>query len=51
MPDLGQYAGPVLASYAVAILLLVVLTALSLMRASKAKKTLDELEARRRNNG
>jgi len=51
MPDLGQYAGPVLAAYGVGILLLAVLTGLSLTRSSVAKKQLQDLEDRRRKNG
>ncbi|HEY9019893.1 MAG: heme exporter protein CcmD [Paracoccaceae bacterium] len=51
MPDLGKYADAVLSSYAVSILLIVVLVAVSVMRARKVRAELDEVEKRSRRNG
>ena len=51
MPDLGKYAGAVLASYGLSIMLIVVLVALSVWRARRIRAALDEVEARRRSNG
>ena len=51
MPDLGPYAANVLGAYAVGILLLVVLTVWSLLRAARVKKKLSELEHRRQSDG
>ncbi len=51
MPDLGQYAGPVLAAYGVGLFLLIGLTVWSLNAAKSSKKQLEELEARRKKNG
>lgn len=51
MPDLGKYAVHVLSVYGVGLALLVGLVALSLWRASKVKRDLDEVEARRDQNG
>ncbi len=48
MPDLGKYAGAVLSSYAVSILLIVGLVALSIIRARRVRRGLDEIEARRK---
>ncbi len=46
MPDLGKYAGAVLSSYAVTIVLLLALVAISLWRAGQVRRTLREVEAR-----
>ena len=51
MPDLGKYADAVLSSYAVTIVLLVLLVGLTLRRGRKARSVLDEIERRRNSNG
>lgn len=51
MPELGKYAGAVLSSYAVSLVLLAVLVLLSLMRARKVKAELDRIENRSNYNG
>jgi heme exporter protein D len=48
MPDLGRYAVEVLSAYAVSILLLAGIVGLSVMRARRVKRDLDETEARHR---
>ncbi len=48
MPDLGKYAGAVLSSYAVSIALIVVLVALSVLRARKVRAELERIEERQR---
>lgn len=47
MPDLGKYAGTVLGAYAAALILLVVLVALTLWQGAKAKRALEAVEARK----
>lgn len=47
MPDLGKYADTVLSSYAVSIVLLVVLVAVSIRQARKARVELEQVEGRR----
>ncbi|WP_152452442.1 MULTISPECIES: heme exporter protein CcmD [unclassified Roseivivax] len=47
MPDLGKYADTVLSAYAVSLVLIVALVALTVMRARKVRRALDEVEARR----
>ena len=49
MPDLGKYSGAVLGSYAVGLTLLAVIVILSVVRARRVKRALDEAEGRRRN--
>lgn len=51
MPDLGRYATEVLSSYAVSLVLIVALVAVSVRRARAARRALDEVEARIRRNG
>jgi heme exporter protein D len=51
MPDLGKYADAVLSSYAVSIVLIVALVAVSVLRARKVRAELDAVEARSRRNG
>ncbi|MCD1624428.1 MAG: heme exporter protein CcmD [Paracoccaceae bacterium] len=51
MPDLGKYADAVLSSYAVSIVLIVALVAVSVMRARKVRAQLDDVENRSRKNG
>jgi heme exporter protein D len=46
MPDLGRYAVEVLSAYAVSIVLLVAIVALSVARARRVRRDLDEAEAR-----
>jgi heme exporter protein D len=46
MPDLGEYAFIVLASYGVTVVLLGALVALSLWRAARVRRALSEAEAR-----
>ena len=51
MPDLGKYADAVLSSYAVSIVLIVALVAVSVRRARKVRAELDIVEKRSRRNG
>ncbi len=46
MPDLGKYAQAVLSSYAVSILLIVALVAISILRARRVKAELHQIEER-----
>ena len=46
IPDLGKYATDVLSAYAIAILLLVALVAVSLRQSGKARKALKDAEQR-----
>ena len=47
MPDLGKYADAVLSSYAVSIVLLILLVAVSIRQARKARIELEQVEGRR----
>ncbi|MDJ0628929.1 MAG: heme exporter protein CcmD [Rhodobacter sp.] len=49
MPDLGKYAGTVLSAYAISLVLLVALVALSWWQARRMKRRLDAAETRYRN--
>ena len=49
IPDLGTYAAPVLASYAVGLALLAAIVILSVIRARRVKRALDAAEARAKN--
>lgn len=51
IPDLGKYAGAVMGAYAVSIVLLVLLVAMSMWRGARVRRQLDEIEARRARNG
>ncbi|GGO57840.1 heme exporter protein D [Roseovarius pacificus] len=51
MPDLGKYAEAVLSSYAVSIALLVVLVWMSLRRAKRVNKQLEDVESKVKRNG
>jgi heme exporter protein D len=51
MPDLGKYAGAVLSSYGISLLLLAAIVALSLWRGARVRRQLEEVEARRRDHG
>lgn len=44
MPDLGKYAADVLAAYAVSVLILAAIVALSLWQGARARRKLDEAE-------
>ncbi len=46
MPDLGKYAFAVLGSYAATAVLLAVLVGMTLWQRARAKRLLDEVEAR-----
>jgi heme exporter protein D len=48
MPDLGKYAVEVLSAYAVSIVLLAAIVVLSVARARRVRRELDEAEARQR---
>ncbi len=48
MPDLGPYTTEVLMAYAGALTLLAVLVIVSIRRARRVRRRLDEIEARRR---
>ena len=49
MPDLGNYAGAVLWSYAASIALIVALVGLSIWQGARVKQALREFEARQEN--
>ena len=51
MPDLGKYAEAVLSSYAVSILMIVVLVMLSVRRSNRVKKELQDVERKVKSNG
>ncbi|MCZ0810658.1 MAG: heme exporter protein CcmD [Pseudomonadota bacterium] len=51
MPDLGKYAEAVLSSYAVSIVLLVVLVWLSVWRATRVRKQLEDIESKVKRDG
>lgn len=51
MPDLGKYAEAVLSSYALSILLIVALVAISVRRARRVRAALEEVERRGKQNG
>ncbi len=51
MPELGKYAEAVLSSYAVSLLLLLVLTVASIRRARRVRKELQDFEGRAKRNG
>ena len=47
MPELGKYAGAVLSAYAASLVLLAAIVVLSLWRARRVKRDLEQVEARR----
>jgi len=47
MPDLGKYGETILTAYAATVILLAVIVVVSVVRARKVKRQLEELEARR----
>ncbi len=51
MPDLGKYAEAVLSSYAVSLVLLMVLVWVSLRRSKRIKKQLQDIETKAKQNG
>jgi len=51
MPDLGKYAEAVLSSYAISLVLLAAVVLLSLRRAKRVKKELEEVEKTVKSNG
>ena len=51
VPDLGKYAGTVLSAYAVTLVLLLVLVALSLWQGRRVRRALEQQEERKRNRG
>ncbi|PWE34453.1 heme exporter protein CcmD [Maritimibacter sp. 55A14] len=51
MPELGKYAVEVLSAYAVSILLIAGLVALSLWRSARMRRELRQIEERHRRNG
>jgi len=51
MPDLGKYAEAVLSSYGVSLALIAVLTWLSVRRARKVKKELQDAERKAKRDG
>ncbi len=51
MPELGKYVFAVLGSYGISVAMLVVLCALSLMRARKMRRDLAVIEQRMRRDG
>lgn len=51
MPDLGKYAGTVLAAYGVALTLLLGLIALTLWRSRQARRALSQQEKAGRSDG
>lgn len=48
IPDLGKYATDVLSAYAIALVLLIGLVALSLRQSAKARKALNDAERKSR---
>ncbi|SDN35956.1 heme exporter protein D [Lutimaribacter pacificus] len=51
MPELGKYAGAVLSSYGISLALLLLLVAVSVRRARRMRRELEEVEKRIRRNG
>ncbi|WP_084732703.1 heme exporter protein CcmD [Roseovarius marisflavi] len=51
MPDLGKYAEAVLSSYAISIAIIIGLIVVSVMRANRVNKQLQEIENKVKNNG
>ncbi|SMX50876.1 heme exporter protein CcmD [Maliponia aquimaris] len=49
MPELGKYAGAVLSSYAVSLVLIVALVAVSVWRARRVRAELKRIEERQKN--
>lgn len=51
MPDLGKYADTVLSAYAVSLVLIVVLVAMSVRRGRRVKAELEDIEKKVKSNG
>ena len=51
LPDLGTYAGAVLAAYGASIVLLVGLVVMSVVKGRRVRKQMQEIEARGEQNG
>ncbi|MEO9682313.1 MAG: heme exporter protein CcmD [Tateyamaria sp.] len=51
MPDLGKYADAVFSAYAVSVLLLVAIVALTLLRGRRVRAQMQEVEERAKRNG
>lgn len=51
MPDLGKYAEAVLSSYAISIAIIIGLIVVSVMRANRVNKQLQDIEKKVKNNG
>ena len=51
MPELGKYAATVLSAYGVSIVLILGLVALSMIRAARVKKQLQDVEEKVKNLG
>ena len=51
MPDLGKYAEAVLSAYAVSVVLIVALVAVSILRARKVKAQLEAVEKKAKQRG
>ena len=51
MPDLGKYAETVLSAYAVSIVLIVALVAVSMIRAGRVKRQLQDVEMKVKKDG
>ncbi len=51
MPDLGKYADTVLSAYAVSIVVLIVLVAVTLLRGRRVRARMEQVEQRVRRNG
>lgn len=47
IPELGKYAGPVLASYGVSLALLALLIVASVLRSRRVKRELEQVEGRK----
>lgn len=48
MPELGKYAGAILSAFGITLAVLLVVVVMSWLQARKAKRGLDEIEARRK---
>ena len=51
MPELGKYAATVLSAYGVSIVLILGLVAVSMIRAAKVKRQLQDVEEKAKNRG
>jgi heme exporter protein D len=51
LPDLGKYADAVLSAYAVSIVLLIGIVALSLWRGRRVRAEMEQVERRKRQDG